>query len=61
MNYGSVMRWSIVLLIGGLCFLLIGAILSVLKLQPYSDYALVAGAMLVVFRGVLRNRERDNN
>ena len=49
------------MLIGGLCFLLIGAILSVLKLQPYSDYALVAGAMLVVLRGVLRNRERDNN
>lgn len=36
--------------------LLAGAVLSVMKWQ-YSDYVLVAGAVLVVFRGVVRNRE----
>lgn len=52
------MKWSKILLIVGLLVLLAGAILSVLKLQPYSDYVLIAGALLVIFRGALRNRER---
>ena len=36
--------------------LLAGAVMSVLKWQPYSDYVLVAGAILVIFRGALRSR-----
>lgn len=51
------MKWSNVLLIAGLAVLLAGAGMSVLKLQPYSDYVLVAGALLVLFRGAVRNRE----
>jgi hypothetical protein len=50
------MKWSNILLIAGLVVLFAGAVLSVLKWQ-YSDYVLVAGAVLVVFRGAVRNRE----
>lgn len=50
------MKWSNILLIAGMAVLLTGAVLSVLKWQ-YSDYVLVAGAVLVVFRGAVRNRE----
>lgn len=52
------MKWSNVLLIAGLVVLLAGAVLSVLKYQPYSDYVLVAGAILVIFRGALRSRDK---
>ena len=47
------------MLIAGLLVLLAGAVLSVMKMQPYSDYVLVAGAVLVIFRGALRARERN--
>ena len=50
------MKWSNVLLIAGLIVLLAGAVLSVMKWQ-YSDYVLVAGAGVVIFRGAIRNRE----
>ena len=56
-------RWSNILLIVGLVLLLVGAVLSMLK-QQYADYVLVAGAVVIVFRGALRSRERldsDNN
>jgi hypothetical protein len=52
------MKWSNILLYGGLAVLLTGAIMSVLKLQPYSDYVLVAGAVLVIFRGAVKSREQ---
>ena len=52
------MKWSNILLIAGLVVLLVGAVLSVLKYQPYSDYVLVAGAILVIFRGALRSRDK---
>ena len=52
------MKWSNILLIVGLVALLTGAVLSVMKIQPYSDYVLVAGAVLVIFRGAVHNRER---
>ena len=52
------MKWSNILLIAGLVVLLAGAVLSVLKYQPYSDYVLVAGAILVIFRGTLRSRDK---
>lgn len=42
----------------GLTVLLAGAIMSILKLQPYSDYVLVAGALLVIFRGAVKSREQ---
>lgn len=53
------MKWSNILLIVGLLALLVGAILSVMKMQPYSDYVLVSGAVLVIFRGAVKNRESE--
>ena len=50
------MKWSNILLIAGLVVLLAGAVLSVMKWQ-YADYVLVAGAVLIIFRGAVRNRE----
>ncbi len=55
------MRWSNVLLVVGMVALLTGAVMSYMKLQPYSDYVLVAGAVLVIFRGALHSRERAEN
>ena len=37
--------------------LVLGAVLSIMKLQPYSDYVLVAGAVIIIFRGAVKNRE----
>ena len=54
------MKWSNILLIVGLVVLIAGAVMSIIKLQPYSDYVLVTGAVLVIFRGALKNREREN-
>lgn len=52
------MKWSNILLYTGLTVLLAGAILSCLKLQPYSDYVLIAGALLIIFRGAVKSREK---
>ena len=52
-------KWSNILLIVGMCVLVAGAVMSIMNLQPYSDYVLVAGAVLIIFRGVLRNREEQ--
>lgn len=54
------MKWSNILLIVGMVVLIVGAVMSIIKLQPYSDYVLVTGAVLVIFRGALKNREREN-
>ena len=51
------MKWSSILLIAGLGVLIAGAIMSIMTLQPYSDYVLVAGAVLVIFRGAVKSRE----
>ena len=53
------MKWSNILLIVGMAILIIGAVLSLMKVQPYSDYVLIAGAVVIIFRGVVRARERD--
>jgi hypothetical protein len=52
------MKWSNILLYIGLTVLLAGAVLSYLKLQPYSDYVLVAGALVIIFRGAVKSREK---
>ena len=52
------MKWSNILLIVGFVSLVTWSVLRVIKIQPYSDYVLVAGAVLVIFRGAVRNRER---
>ena len=53
------MKWSNILLIVGMAILIIGAVLSLMKVQPYSDYILIAGAVVIIFRGAVRARERD--
>ena len=53
------MKWSNILLITGMLVLVAGAIMSILKLQPYSDYVLIAGAVIIIFRGAVRNREKE--
>ena len=54
------MKWSNILLIIGMVVLIAGAVMSIMKLQPYSDYVLVAGAVIIIFRGALRNREKED-
>ena len=55
------MKWSNILLITGLVVLIAGAVMSILKMQPYSDYVLVAGAITIIFRGAVRQREKNND
>lgn len=52
------LKWSNILLIIGLVVLLAGAVLSVMKYQPYSDYVLVAGAVMIILRGAVKAREQ---
>lgn len=54
------MKKSNIFLIAGMALLLIGAIMSVCDVQPYANYVLIAGAFLVIIRGALRTRERDD-
>jgi len=37
----------------------IGAALSIAKIEPWSDYVLIAGAVVVIIRGFIRNHEND--
>ena len=53
-------KWSNILLIIGMVVLIAGAVMSIIKLQPYSDYVLIAGAVIIIFRGAIRNREKEN-
>lgn len=55
------MKWSNVLLLVGMLVLLAGAVMSIMKIQPYADYVLIGGALLVILRGALRNRERTES
>ena len=54
------MKWSNILLIVGMVVLVAGAVMSIIKLQPCSDYVLIAGAVIIIFRGAVRNREKEN-
>ena len=55
------LKWSNILLIIGMVVLIAGAVMSIMKLQPYSDYVLVAGAIIVIFRGAIKHREKDQD
>lgn len=55
------MKWSNILLIIGMAVLTTGAIMSILKLQPYSDYILIVGAIIIIFRGAIKNREKHQD
>lgn len=54
------MKISNVLMITGLCLLLAGAVMSLLKIQPYSDWVLIAGALVIIVRGSVRAREKQD-
>ena len=47
-----------VLLIIGLVVVAVGAVLSTQDIEPWADYTLVAGAVLVIFSGSLRMRNK---
>jgi hypothetical protein len=46
-------------LIAGMLVLLAGAIMSLREMEPEANYVLIAGAVLVFIRGLIRTRERD--
>jgi hypothetical protein len=48
------MKTGKILLIIGLIVVAVGAILSTQEIEPYADYTLVAGAVLVVISGSFR-------
>ena len=54
------MRKSSIILIIGLIIVAVGAALSVAKIEPWADYVLIAGAIVVIIRGFVRNHERDD-
>ena len=47
-------------MIVGLIILAAGAALSVAKIEPWADYVLIAGAVVVLVRGFVRTREKDD-
>lgn len=53
------MKKSTIILIIGLIILAVGAALSVAKIEPWADYVLIAGAIVVIIRGFIRNHEKD--
>ena len=53
------MRKSSIIMIVGLVILAVGAALSVAKIEPYADYVLIAGAVVIFIRGFVRNHEKD--
>lgn len=57
----SKIKPSEILLIIGLSVLLAGAVMSVMGIEPYANYVLIAGAVIIIFRGALRARERNDN
>ena len=54
------MKLSTIVLIIGAVILVVGAGLSVAKLEPYADYVLIAGAVIIIARGFIRNHEKDD-
>lgn len=53
------MKLSNIILIIGVVILAVGAALSVAKIEPWADYVLIAGAIVVIARGFIRNHEKD--
>ena len=51
------MRKSSIILIIGIVILAVGAALSFAKIEPYADYVLIAGAIVVFIRGIIRIHE----
>ena len=54
------MRVSNIILFVGIAILAVGAGLSIAKIEPWADYVLIAGAVVVIARGFVRTHERDD-
>ena len=54
------MSWSKILLIAGGVVLLAGAVLSICGVEPWANYVLIAGAVIIIIRGAVRFREKDD-
>ena len=55
------MKKSTIILIIGAVILEVGAGLSIAKIEPYADYVLIAGALVVIARGFVRNHEKEDH
>ena len=53
------MKKSSILLIIGFVILAFGAGLSIAKIEPWADYVLIAGAVVIIVRGFMRNHEKE--
>ena len=53
------MKLSQIILFIGFVVLGVGAVMSVQKIEPWADYVLIAGALIVIIRGFIRNHEKD--
>ena len=53
------MRKSHYVLIIGMAILIAGAIMNLCKVEPYGDYVLIAGAIVIIARGFVRTHEKD--
>ena len=54
------MSWSKILLIAGGVVLLAGVVLSICGVEPWANYVLIAGAAIIIIRGAVRVREKDD-
>ncbi|MBQ2540055.1 MAG: hypothetical protein II551_00240 [Paludibacteraceae bacterium] len=54
------LRKSDYFLLVGFLVLIAGAVMSVKEIEPEANYVLIAGAVLVVIRGLIRTHERDD-
>jgi hypothetical protein len=53
------MKKSTALLLVGAIVMAVGAGLSLAEIEPVADYLLIAGAVIIVIRGFVRNHEQD--
>ena len=54
------MRKSHYILIIGMAILIAGAIMNLREVEPYGDYVLIAGAIVIIARGFVRTHEKDS-
>lgn len=52
------MRTSTIILIIGFVIMAVGAGLSAANIEPWADYVLILGALVVIARGFVRNHEQ---
>lgn len=59
-DFKSKIKLSTIILVVGLVILAVGAGLSIAKIEPWADYVLIAGAVVVIARGFIRNHEKND-